>query len=75
MTRQRVWAAAIVVLAFSIVATAHPGDDEISMVMGSITVGAGEHRGDLATVNGSIRIGESAAVGHARTVKIGRAHV
>jgi len=68
MTRQRVWAAALAALAYTLVANAHPGEDENSTVMGSITVGAGEHRGDLSTVNGSIHIGENATVGRAHTV-------
>jgi len=68
MTRHCVWAAALAALAFTLVAQAHPGEDETSSVMGSITVGAGEHRGNLSTVNGSIRIGENATVDHAHTV-------
>jgi DUF4097 and DUF4098 domain-containing protein YvlB len=68
MSRQRVWAAALAALALGIAGTALAGDDETSTVMGSISVGAGEHRGDLATVNGSIRVGENAVVGRAHTV-------
>lgn len=67
MTRQGVWAAALAAIALSTAGIAHPGD-EVSRVMGSITVEAGEHRGDLSTVNGSIHIGESAVVGRAHTV-------
>jgi hypothetical protein len=68
MLRQHDWALALLALAFGVAGAARAGDDSISTVMGSITVSAGEHRGDLATVNGSIRIGEGAAVGHAHTV-------
>lgn len=68
MTRQRVWAAALAALAYTLVAHAHPAEDETSSVMGSISVGAGEHRGDVSTVNGSIRIGENASVERAHTV-------
>lgn len=68
MTRLRVFRAAMAALALGISGAALAGGDEISMVTGSITVSAGEHRGDLSTVNGSIHVGESAAVGHAHTV-------
>lgn len=68
MLRQHDWAVALLALAFGVAGAARAGDDSISTVMGSITVSAGEHRGDLATVNGSIRIGEGAGVGHAHTV-------
>ena len=69
MARLHLSAAALTVLVLCVAGTARAGDaDRISSVMGSITVNAGEHRGDLATVNGSIRIGEGAVVGEARTV-------
>jgi len=69
MTRQHLGAVALAALVLSIAGTARAGDgDGISTVMGSITVSAGEHRGDLATVNGSIRVGEGATVGAAHTV-------
>ena len=69
MARQHLGAAALAALVLSIGGTARAGDgDGISTLMGSITVSAGEHRGDLATVNGSIRIGEGATVGQAHTV-------
>ena len=69
MARPHLGAVALTALVLCVAATARAGDaDSISTVMGSITVNAGEHRGDLATVNGSIRIGESAVVGEARTV-------
>jgi cytoskeletal protein CcmA (bactofilin family) len=68
MTRQRLSATAMAVLAVAIAGAAPAGDDEISTVMGSISVSAGEHRGDLSTVNGSIHVGENAVVGHAHTV-------
>ena len=69
MARPHLDAVALTALVLCAAATARPGDgDGISSVMGSITVNAGEHRGDLTTVNGSIRIGESAVVGEARTV-------
>ena len=47
--------------------TARAGS-EITKVMGSIEIGAGERSGDLSTVNGSIRIGENAVVGDVKTV-------
>jgi DUF4097 and DUF4098 domain-containing protein YvlB len=69
MARPHLSAVALTVLVLSIAAIARAGNgDGISSVMGSITVNAGEHRGDLTTVNGSIRIGESAVVGEAKTV-------
>lgn len=69
MARQHVCAVALAALVLSAAGIARAGDgDSISTVMGSISVNAGEHRGDLTTVNGSIRIGESAVVGQAHTV-------
>lgn len=69
MTRHPVCAVSLMALVLGVAATARAGDgDNISSVMGSITVGAGEHRGDIATVNGSIRVGEGATAGHAHTV-------
>ena len=69
MARQHVCAGALAALVFIVAGTARAGDDDgISSVMGSITVNAGEHRGDLHTVNGSIHVGESAVVGQAHTV-------
>jgi len=69
MTRQHLGAVALAALVLSIAGTARAGDGEgISSVMGSITVNAGEHRGDLKTVNGSIHVGENAVVGEAKTV-------
>jgi DUF4097 and DUF4098 domain-containing protein YvlB len=69
MARQHICAGALAALVFIAVGTARAGDDDgISSVMGSITVSAGEHRGDLHTVNGSIRVGEGAVVKEARTV-------
>jgi hypothetical protein len=38
---------------------------QTSRVMGSIDIGAGEHSGDVSTVNGSIRVGDDAVVGRA----------
>src|SRR5215472_8378705 len=69
MARPHRGAVALTVLVLCVAGTARAADgDHISTVMGSITVNAGEHRGDLATVNGSIRVGESAVVEEARTV-------
>lgn len=69
MARQQVCAAALAALVLSAAGAARASDgDSISTVMGSITVSAGEHRGDLTTVNGSIHVGESGVVGHAHTV-------
>jgi cytoskeletal protein CcmA (bactofilin family) len=69
MARQHLGAAALAALALSIAGTASAWpSDGISSVTGSITVSAGEHRGDLKTVNGSIRVGEGATVGEAHTV-------
>jgi cytoskeletal protein CcmA (bactofilin family) len=70
MARQHLGAAALAALALSLAggaARAAEGDS-VSTVMGSITVNAGEHRGDLTTVNGSIHVGENAVVGEAQTV-------
>ena len=67
MTRQGFAAATMVVLAAGFAGTAL-ASAEISTVMGSINVSAGEHRGDLSSVNGSIHVGENAVVGHAHTV-------
>jgi DUF4097 and DUF4098 domain-containing protein YvlB len=41
---------------------------ETTRVMGSIDIAAGEHTGNLQTVNGSIRVGDNAVVGDAHTV-------
>ena len=69
MARPHLSAVALTALVLCVAGTARAGDgDRISSVMGSITVNAGEHRGDLTTVNGSIRVGESAVVGEASTV-------
>jgi len=69
MNYQRASAHALLALAWALAgsAFAHEGDDT-STVMSSITVGAGEHRGDLHTVNGSIHVGQDAIVGEAHTV-------
>ena len=69
MTHPRATANALLVLALVLAGTAAAGDgNDTTMVTGSITVGPGEHRGDLKTVNGSIRIGHDATVGNAHTV-------
>ena len=44
---------------------------EASKVMGDVNVAAGEHTGDVSTVNGSIQIRENAAVATAHTVNGG----
>ncbi|MBV8909686.1 MAG: hypothetical protein JOZ89_02895 [Gammaproteobacteria bacterium] len=44
------------------------GDSGNTKVLGSVEVPAGEHKGDVSTVNGSIRIGQNAVVGSAHTV-------
>jgi cytoskeletal protein CcmA (bactofilin family) len=69
MNHQRACTAALLALAvaFTASAMAHD-DDDITGVSNSITVGAGEHRGNLKTVNGSIRVGEGSTVGDAHTV-------
>jgi DUF4097 and DUF4098 domain-containing protein YvlB len=64
-------AARIVVLAIlGVSAACKPAGDgtETSKVMGDVTVTAGEHTGDVATVNGSIHIRENAVVATAHTV-------
>jgi cytoskeletal protein CcmA (bactofilin family) len=69
MARQHLYAAFWAALVLGAAGGASAWDsDSVSSVMGSITVGAGEHRGDLSTVNGSIHVGENAVVGHAHTV-------
>ncbi len=45
-----------------------PGDTRTSKLNGSITIGRGEHTGDLSTVNGSIHVGDDAVVGQVSTV-------
>lgn len=55
----------------SVAACDSASDSATSKVMGSIDIAAGEHTGDVATVNGSIRIGENAVVGSAHTVNGG----
>jgi cytoskeletal protein CcmA (bactofilin family) len=45
-----------------------PGDSRTSKVNGSISIGPGEHTGDLSTVNGSIHVGDDAVVGHVKTI-------
>ena len=64
-------AARIVALAIlGVSAACKPAGDgtETSKVMGDVTVAAGEHSGDVATVNGSIHIRENAVVATAHTV-------
>ena len=69
MPRHHLCAAAWAALVLSAAGAARASDsDSISTVMGSITVSAGEHRGDVSTVNGSIHVGENGVVGHAHTV-------
>lgn len=69
MTRKKeVCAVVFVALTLSAAAAVLAQDDAITSVMGSISVNAGEHRGDLKTVNGSIRLGEGATADHAHTV-------
>lgn len=69
MTPLRVSAYALAVLALALAGTAAARDgDDTTMVTGSITVGSGEHRGDLKTVNGSIHVGHGAVVANAHTV-------
>src|SRR5262249_50153978 len=41
---------------------------ETSRVMGSIEIAAGEHTGDVSTVNGSVQVGPNAVVGRAKAV-------
>lgn len=69
MARQHLCAAILAALVLCAAGIARASDsDSISTVTGSITVSAGEHRGDLSTVNGSIHVSENAVVGHAHTV-------
>jgi hypothetical protein len=69
MSRQSGSRAAAVALALLSCGIAWSEQAGISRVMGSISAVAGEHAGDLSTVNGSIHIGANAVVGRARTVK------
>jgi DUF4097 and DUF4098 domain-containing protein YvlB len=55
----------------SVAACDYANDSATSKVMGSVDIAAGEHTGDVATVNGSIRIRENAVVGRAHTVNGG----
>jgi cytoskeletal protein CcmA (bactofilin family) len=69
MARQHICTAAWVALVLCATGTVRASDgDSVETVMGSITVGAGEHRADLSAVNGSIHVGENAVVGRAHTV-------
>lgn len=69
MTRNRLTLSLSVLIALSSpLAFAQEG---ISKVNGSISVDAGQHRGDLETVNGSINVGDNARVGDAETVNGG----
>jgi cytoskeletal protein CcmA (bactofilin family) len=45
-----------------------PGESRTSKINGSISIGPGEHTGDLSTVNGSILVGTDAVVGQVTTV-------
>jgi DUF4097 and DUF4098 domain-containing protein YvlB len=56
------------VFALSAASTTAAAESTITKVMGSIEIGAGEHGGDLRTVNGSIHIGADAVVERAHTV-------
>lgn len=56
------------VFALSATPTLSASESTITQVLGSIEIGAGEHSGDLKTVNGSIRIGSDAVVERAHTV-------
>src|SRR5579864_6894209 len=58
MARQPVCVVGLVAMVLSAAATARAADGDISSVMSSISVNAGENRGNLSTVNGSIRVGE-----------------
>jgi hypothetical protein len=61
-------AVAIGLLGMSVACDRHTPGTETSKVMGDIEVAAGEHTGDVSTVNGSIRIRENAVVATAHTV-------
>jgi cytoskeletal protein CcmA (bactofilin family) len=71
MTRSHAVPAVVMVLAACATGTLARADTATSKVMGSITIDANQHSGDLSTVNGSIHIGEGAVVGHASTVNGG----
>ena len=47
------------------------GDDDHSMVLGSVHVRPGEHTGDATTVNGSVEIGANAVAKHVESVNGG----
>lgn len=68
MTRQPGAVFLLIVLTVSAALGVAWAASETTQVMGSIDIAAGEHTGDLRTVNGSIRVGENAVVGNARTV-------
>lgn len=68
MSRQQLLVPAIIALGLGCAGTAGAHGDDISKVMGSISVGPGEHAGDLKTVNGSIHVSDNAVVGSAHTV-------
>lgn len=72
MFRQRDTAMALAVLSLGLglgaAVTAFADADGGQDGMGSISIPAGEHTGDVSTVNGSIHIGAGAVVGRAHTV-------
>lgn len=68
MTRQPGAVFLLIVLTVSAALGVAWAASETTQVMGSIDIAAGEHTGNLLTVNGSIRVGENAVVGDAHTV-------
>lgn len=68
MSRQHLLVSALIALALGSAGTAPAHGDDVSKVMGSISVGPGEHAGDLTTVNGSIHVADNAVAGSAHTV-------
>jgi len=69
MSRKRELPALLMVFVTLLAWTAsRAAGDSVSRVMGSISVSAGEHAGNLGTVNGSIDVGDHAVIEHARTV-------
>ena len=59
---------AVLILGVSAACTQAGDGTEAAKVMGDVTVAAGEHSGDVSTVNGSIHVRDNAVVANAHTV-------
>jgi len=68
MVARQGYAFGLIVLTMNVALGVVWAGSETSRVLGSIEVAAGEHTGDVTTVNGSVQVGENAVVGRAKTV-------